>query len=98
MPRTPQPGAWRAYRPAVWAFALLSSIVWSIDAPALPDTHLGMLITLIIFANLADLWAVRIQQGMRVSAAHFAAPFAVIATSVLGGVIAAIACLLSTLR
>jgi putative nucleotidyltransferase with HDIG domain len=40
---------------------------------------------------------VRIQAGMRVSAAHFAAPFAVIAASVTGGLVAAGACLLGRL-
>lgn len=94
LPTPPSPGVWRFYRPAVWAFAIIGTIIWSIDAPRLTAADIGMILTLVLFANLADLWAVRIQDGMRVSAAHFAAPFAVIATTVVGGIGAAIGCLL----
>jgi HD-GYP domain-containing protein (c-di-GMP phosphodiesterase class II) len=59
--------------------------------------HWDAVISLVILGVLADLFAVRVQRGMRVSTAHFAAPFAVIASSVTGGLIAAVGCLLGRL-
>ncbi|MCW2926272.1 MAG: metal-dependent phosphohydrolase sub domain protein [Thermoleophilia bacterium] len=93
----PAPGLWRAYRPAIWAFAIASVLVWGSAASAPSGAELWMVVTLVLLGNLADLAAVRIQAGMRVSAAHFAAPFAVIAASVPGGLVAAAACLLGRL-
>ncbi|MCW2923238.1 MAG: metal-dependent phosphohydrolase sub domain protein [Thermoleophilia bacterium] len=88
---------WAAYRPAVWTFAVLSVALWSLDPAWGGARSAWTLATLVLLGNLADLSAVRIQRGMRVSATHFAAPFAVIATGVLGGLVAAAACLLGRL-
>lgn len=93
----PAPGAWRWYRPLVWSFAIASAALWLLDATALESTDVWMLVALVLLGNLADMFAVRVQRGMRVSAAHFAAPFAVIATSVPAGIIAAAGCLVGRL-
>jgi len=90
-------GPWRAFRPLVWMAAVGGAALWSIDAGWGGSTNTYTLIVLIALGNLADLWAVRIQRGMRVSATHFAAPFAIIATGVVGGLIAAAGCLLGRL-
>jgi HD-GYP domain-containing protein (c-di-GMP phosphodiesterase class II) len=99
VPHTPPhaTGIWRWYRPLVWALATVSVGLWALDAraPSLEDA--ALVASLVLLGNLADLFAVRVQAGMRVSAAHFAAPFAVIATSVPGGVVAAFGCLLGRL-
>lgn len=84
---------WRWYRPLVWGFALASVLLWSVDASMPRETDLWMVLVLVLLGNAADVFAVRVQQGMRVSAAHFAAPFAVIAASVPGGLLAAALCL-----
>lgn len=85
--------AWRWYRPLVWGFALVSLVLWSIDARMPDESDLWMVLALVLLGNAADVFAVRVQQGMRVSAAHFAAPFAVIAASVPAGLVAAALCL-----
>jgi HD-GYP domain-containing protein (c-di-GMP phosphodiesterase class II) len=97
--QTPPPaaGIWRAYRPLVWAFAVASAALWSWNAPTPSVTDVSMVVALVLMGTLADLAAVRIQAGMRVSAAHFAAPFAVIAASVPGGLVAAVGVLLGRL-
>jgi putative nucleotidyltransferase with HDIG domain len=91
------PGAWRWYRPLVWAFATASAALWSLEAPSMSLEDLSMLVVLVLLGNLADVFAVRIQRGMRVSAAHFAAPFAIIAVGVPAGLVAAAGCLLGRL-
>ena len=93
----PAAGMWRYYRPAVWAFAVVSVVVWSWDQQVPDAVDVSMVASLVLLGNLADLFAVRIQAGMRVSAAHFAAPFAVVATTVPGGLVAAVGCLLGRL-
>ena len=93
----PAPGMWRWYRPAVWGFALVSVVVWLLGESRMPVEDAWMVLTLVLLGNLADLFAVRVQAGMRVSAAHFAAPFAVVATTVTGGLFAAVGCLLGRL-
>ncbi len=91
------PGMWRWYRPAIWTFAIVSVFVWSIGQPTLAASDAWMVLSLVLLGNLADVFAVRVQRGMRVSAAHFAAPFAVVATSVSGGLVAAVGCILGRL-
>lgn len=84
---------WRWYRPLVWGFAFASVLLWSVDARMPAESDLWMVLALVLLGNAADVFAVRVQQGMRVSAAHFAAPFAVIAASVPAGLVAAALCL-----
>jgi putative nucleotidyltransferase with HDIG domain len=91
------PGLWGWYRPLVWTFAIASIVLWSLDAMKLGVDDASMVLMLVLLGNLADIFAVRIQRGMRVSAAHFAAPFAIIATTVPGGIVAAIFCLFGRL-
>ncbi|MCW2922338.1 MAG: rpfG 2 [Thermoleophilia bacterium] len=93
----PAPGMWRLYRPAVWLFAIVSVVVWSMGEQPVHLDDAWMVLTLVLLGNLADLFAVRVQRGMRVSAAHFAAPFAVVAATATGGLVAAVACLLGRL-
>ncbi len=81
----------------IWTFALASAVAWTLDAPSAARSDLWMVLALVLLGNLADVFAVRVQRGMRVSAAHFAAPFAIVATSVTGGLVAAIGCLLGRL-
>ncbi len=90
-------GIWRWYRPLVWSLAIVSVGLWLLDASRPNASDTALVVILVILGNLADLFAVRVQAGMRVSAAHFAAPFAVIATSVPGGIAAACGCLLGRL-
>ncbi len=90
----PARGRWSMYRPLIWIGAVLSGAAW---AALMPQTDWFTVGALVVVANLADLAAVRIRAGMRVSSAHFAAPFALIATSVTGGIVAAIGCLLGRL-
>lgn len=85
---------WRMYRPLIWLLAFSSLLAWSTHITDVDWKAVG---ALVVLGNLADLFAVRIQRGMRVSSAHFAAPFAVIASSVSGGLIAAVGCLLGRL-
>jgi putative nucleotidyltransferase with HDIG domain len=97
---TPDPARtspWRFYRPAVWALAAASVLLWSLDGSLPTGADAWMLCMLLLCANLADVFAVRVQRGMRVSAAHFAAPFAIIATGVPAGLVAAAGCLLGRL-
>ncbi|MCW2973526.1 MAG: hypothetical protein JWN72_1799, partial [Thermoleophilia bacterium] len=84
---------WRWYRPAVWAFALATAILWCVGSAPVSVDNWSFVATLVVLGWVADLAAVRVQEGMPVSAAHFAAPFAVIAAGVPGGLAAAIACL-----
>jgi len=93
----PARGPWRLYRPAIWTFVLASVVVWSWDAAPLDTRIVLTVLTLALLGNVADLAAVRVQRGMRVSATHFAAPFAIIAAGVLGGLVAAAACILGRL-
>ncbi|MBC7460148.1 MAG: HD-GYP domain-containing protein [Thermoleophilia bacterium] len=88
-PTTP----WRWYRPAVWAFALATAALWCADSSPATADGWTFVAALVALGWVADLAAVRIQEGMPVSAAHFAAPFAVIAAGVPGGLAAATACL-----
>lgn len=81
---------WRLYKPLVWLFACASTVAW---IPHLKPIDWRPVIALIVLGNVADIFAVRIQRGMRVSSTHFSAPFAVIATSVGGGLVAAVGCL-----
>lgn len=90
----PNPTLWRGYKPLLWLFAVASAAFW---VPRAGDIDWGVVAALVVLGNLADLFAVRIQRGMRVSTTHFAAPFAVIATSVGGGIVAAVGCLLGRL-
>ena len=92
----PQPGStpWRAFQPAVWTFAVVSIVLWVVASAPLGSADWEVVALLVALGNLADLTAVRIQAGMRVSAAHFAAPFAVIASSVTGGLIVAVGCII----
>lgn len=87
-------GMWRAFQPLVWVFALVCTLAWlpSFDASDWPT-----ILALVALGNLADIFAVRVQRGMRVSAAHFAAPFAIIASTVAGGLFAAAGCLMGRL-
>ncbi len=85
---------WRMYRPLLWLFVVASVVTW---IPFVESVNWPPVIALILLGNLADLFAVRIQRGMRVSSTHFAAPFAVIASSVSGGLVAAVGCLLGRL-
>ena len=85
---------WRMFKPLVWLFAIASTAAW---LPHLKPFHWAPVIVLVALGNLADLFAVRIQRGMRVSSTHFAAPFAVIAASVGGGLVAAVGCLVGRL-
>lgn len=94
---TTHAGWWRLFQPAVWLFAVANLLLWSIDAEKLTSRDSLTLVMLVLLGNLADIFAVRVQTGMRVSAAHFAAPFAVIALSVPAGLIAAATCLISRL-
>jgi putative nucleotidyltransferase with HDIG domain len=98
-PATPvvAPSAWRWYRPLIWTFAVASAVLWSFDAVVPSTQDVSMLVILVLLGNLADVFAVRVQQGMRVSAAHFAAPFAIIAIGVPAGLIAAAGCLVGRL-
>ncbi len=93
----PAPGMWRWYRPTVWLFAIVSLVVWSMGESPVRREDAWMVLTLVLLGNLADVFAVRVQRGMRVSAAHFAAPFAVVAATVTGGLVAAVGCLLGRL-
>ncbi len=86
----PDRAFWKLYQPLIWLFAIASVAAW---APHFGSITWPPVIALIILGNLADLFAVRIQRGMRVSSTHFAAPFAVIASSVGAGMIAAVGCL-----
>ena len=88
---------WRWYRPAIWLFAAASVAIWSVGQDAARPSDLWMVLTLVLLGNLADVFAVRVQRGMRVSAAHFAAPFAIVATTPVGGLVAAVGCLLGRL-
>jgi HD superfamily phosphohydrolase YqeK len=94
---SPARSPWRWYRPLVWTFAIASVGLWSLDARMPTATEASMLLILVLLGNLADVFAVRVQRGMRVSAAHFAAPFAVVATTVPAGLVAAAACLVGRL-
>lgn len=86
---------WRMYRPLIWLFAVTSALAWL--PSQLGQVDWRAVGALIVLGNLADLFAVRIQRGMRVSSTHFSAPFAVIASSVGGGIVAAAGCLLGRL-
>ncbi|MCW2956542.1 MAG: rpfG 2 [Thermoleophilia bacterium] len=90
-------GPWRLYRPLVWSFAVASAVVWGIGSPTTPTADWWMVLALVVLGNLADLSAITIQRGMRVSAAHFAAPFAVVALSVPAGLVTAAGVLLGRL-
>ncbi|MCW2961200.1 MAG: metal-dependent phosphohydrolase sub domain protein [Thermoleophilia bacterium] len=96
LPEAP-PNAWRSYRPLIWAFACLGALTFCVGAPLGVAHDWWMVGALIVLGNLADLSAVSIQRGMRVSAAHFAAPFAVIAVGVPGGLLVAAGVLLGRL-
>jgi len=85
---------WRLYRPLIWLFAVSGVVAW---LPQLRHIDWKVVIALVVLGNLADLFAVRIQRGMRVSSTHFAAPFAIIASGIGGGLIAAPGCLLGRL-
>lgn len=91
---TPNPTLWRMYRPLIWLFAAGSAFAWSSQIDTIDWQAVG---ALVLLGNLADLLAVRVQRRMRVSTTHFAAPFAVIASSVAGGIVAAVGCLLGRL-
>lgn len=91
---TPNVAVWRLYRPAVWLLAIAGVAAF---APGISQVDWRVLAALIVFGTVADLLAIRIQRGMRVSTAHFAAPFAVIADSVTGGILAAAGCLIGRL-
>lgn len=93
----PAPGLWRWYRPAVWAFALASVAVWALGDTRVTSDHAWLVATIVLLGNLADVFAVRVQRGMRVSAAHFAAPFAIVATTATGGLVAGVGCLMGRL-
>jgi len=82
------------YRPLIWLFAATSAMAW---APEVKNVDWVAVGALVLLGNLADLFAVRIQRGMRVSSTHFSAPFALIASGVGGGLIAAVGCLLGRL-
>jgi HD-GYP domain-containing protein (c-di-GMP phosphodiesterase class II) len=90
----PHPGLWRLYRPLFWSIALL---IATAAAGAAAGTDWRVVAAIVAMGNVADLFAVRIQRGMRVSTTHFSAPFAVIATTATGGIVAAAACLLGRL-
>lgn len=94
MPAVPSPsGSWRLYRPLVWLFATAASVAWVAGGI---DTHresLALVGALILLGNVADLRAVTLQRGMRVSTAHFAAPFAIVVAGVPAGLVAAAGCL-----
>ena len=81
----------------IWTFAAGSALAWTLDAPRADTSDAWMVLVLVLLGNLADVFAVRVQRGMRVSAAHFAAPFAIVATTVTGGLVAAAGCLLGRL-
>jgi putative nucleotidyltransferase with HDIG domain len=81
---------WRVYPYMIWLLAIGSLLGWlggfgGVDWP--------VTCALIALGNLADLYAVRVQRGMRVSTTHFAAPFAVIAAGPFGGLVAGAGCL-----
>lgn len=85
---------WRLYRPLIWLFAIASILAWWQPPSQLDWQTVGLLILL---GNLADLFAVRIQAGMRVSSAHYAAPLAIVAAGVFGGILTSAGCLLGRL-
>jgi putative nucleotidyltransferase with HDIG domain len=90
----PQPTMWRMYRPLLWTLALAGAVLW-LSTGWSPDRESVILVAaLVLLGNIADLYAVTVQRGMRVSTTHFAAPFAIIVAGVPAGIIAAAGCLL----
>lgn len=84
------PGFWHLYQPLFWLLAIAitaAAIRWS------GGTDWQLVAAVVILGNVADHFAVRIQRGMRVSTAHFAAPVAMLTTSFTGGIVAAVAVL-----
>lgn len=83
--------AWRLFQPTVWILAAASVAGWSTQAQRVDWPPV---VALIVVGLVADLVAVRLRQGMRVSTAHFAAPFAIAVAGGFAGVVAAGAVLL----
>ena len=90
----PLPVGFRLIMPGICLFALGSAVAWGITVPVESSK---VLIGLIIAGNIIDQFAVDIRHDMRVSAAHFVAPFAIVADSVTAGLIAGACCMLGRL-
>ncbi|MBC7644993.1 MAG: HD-GYP domain-containing protein [Thermoleophilia bacterium] len=90
----PGQGLTQVVRPLVWALAALA-LAWAVMVNAITGTDWVTVGVLVGLANIADLFAIDLRRGMRVSTAHFAAPFAVIAITPEAGIFVAALCIMA---